>query len=70
MMPRLDGLGLLHALRNDSDLRDVPVILLSARAGEEASVEGLEAGVEQLSKPFTLAQLSAKIRQMLNRAEG
>jgi len=40
MMPRLDGFGLLRELRTDKDLRDIPVILLSARAGEEASVEG------------------------------
>ena len=36
MMPRLDGFGLLRALREDAELRDMPVILLSARAGEEA----------------------------------
>ncbi|HEY6431676.1 MAG TPA: ATP-binding protein, partial [Acetobacteraceae bacterium] len=44
MMPRLDGFGLLRMLRADPDLRDIPVVLLSARAGEEARVEGLEAG--------------------------
>ena len=40
MMPGLDGFGLLRELRGDQDLRDLPVILLSARAGEEARVEG------------------------------
>jgi CheY-like chemotaxis protein len=38
MMPRLDGFGLLAALREDAELRDTPVFLLSARAGEEAKV--------------------------------
>src|SRR6202012_2279183 len=44
MMPDLDGFGLLQALRNDPKLSDVPVIMLSARAGEGAKVEGLEGG--------------------------
>jgi DNA-binding response OmpR family regulator len=41
MMPRLDGFGLLRALRTDARTRMIPVILLSARAGEESAVEGL-----------------------------
>lgn len=46
MMPGLDGFGLLKALRADPTLRDIPVILLSARAGEESTIEGLEAGAD------------------------
>lgn len=46
MMPNLDGFGLLRALRSDPVLRTTPVILLSARAGEEARLEGLEAGAD------------------------
>lgn len=46
MMPRRTGLELLQALRADESLRDVPVILLSARAGEEARLEGLDAGAD------------------------
>ena len=54
MMPRLDGFGLLQAIRTDDALRDVPVVMLSARAGEEAKVEGLEAGADDyLLKPFS-----------------
>ena len=41
MMPRLDGFGLLRQLRSDPGLAEIPVVLLSARAGEEAQVEGL-----------------------------
>ena len=63
MMPGLDGFGLLRALRADPALRDVPVILLSARAGEESTVEGLEAGADDyLSKPFAARELLARVR--------
>ena len=69
MMPRLDGFGLLQAVRNDSKLRDVPVILLSARAGEEAKVEGLEAGAnDYLSKPFSARELLARVRANIDMA--
>jgi PAS domain S-box-containing protein len=62
MMPRLDGFNLLKALRNDSKLRDVPVILLSARAGEAAKIEGLEAGADAyLVKPFSARELLARV---------
>jgi PAS domain S-box-containing protein len=62
MMPRLDGFGLLRALRADPRLRDVPVILLSARAGEEARVEGMELGADDyLTKPFSARELLARV---------
>lgn len=63
MMPRLDGFGLLRALRADPTLQDVSVILLSARAGEEATIEGLEAGADDyLVKPFAARELVARVR--------
>src|SRR5689334_22563447 len=46
MMPRLDGFGLLAALRAEARTQSLPVIMLSARAGEEARLEGLAAGVD------------------------
>src|SRR5262249_7007044 len=46
MMPGLDGFGLLRELRTDPSTRSIPVIMLSARAGEESRVEGLEAGAD------------------------
>jgi PAS domain S-box-containing protein len=62
MMPVLDGLGLLSALRADASLRDLPVILLSARAGEEARVESLDAGADDyLTKPFSAKELMARV---------
>ncbi len=63
MMPRLDGFGLLQAVRGDPRLEDIPVILLSARAGEESTVEGLEAGADDyLVKPFAARELLARVQ--------
>ncbi|UQA57758.1 GAF domain-containing hybrid sensor histidine kinase/response regulator [Polyangium aurulentum] len=63
MMPGHDGFELIRALRADERTRTVPVILLSARAGEEATVEGLEAGADDyLVKPFAARELLARIR--------
>lgn len=54
MMPRLDGYGLVQRLRSQPQTQHVPVILLSARAGEEARVRGLQAGAtDYLAKPFS-----------------
>lgn len=67
MMPNLDGFGLLRGLRADKRTRDIPVIMLSARAGEEARVEGLEAGADDyLVKPFGARELIARIRTHLD----
>ncbi len=69
MMPRLDGFGLLRAVRNDARLREVPVILLSARAGEEAQVEGMNAGADDyLTKPFAARELVARVAANLELA--
>ncbi|HEY6987159.1 MAG TPA: ATP-binding protein [Bryobacteraceae bacterium] len=62
MMPILDGFGLLRALRQEERTRTIPVILLSARAGEESRVEGLNAGADDyLIKPFTARELRARV---------
>jgi PAS domain S-box-containing protein len=62
MMPRLDGFGLVQAMRADPRTREVPVILLSARAGEEARVEGLQSGADDyLIKPFSGQELLARV---------
>ena len=62
MMPHLDGFGLLRAIRDDSALAGTPVILLSARAGEESRVEGLEADADDyLIKPFAARELMARV---------
>ncbi len=62
MMPGMDGFQLLQAIRSDSRLSSTPVILLSARAGEESRIEGLEAGADDyLVKPFTARELNARV---------
>jgi signal transduction histidine kinase/CheY-like chemotaxis protein len=69
MMPGLDGFGLLRAVRGDPRTAAIPVIMLSARAGEEARVEGLEAGADDyLVKPFAARELVARVRTHLELA--
>jgi light-regulated signal transduction histidine kinase (bacteriophytochrome) len=70
MMPGLDGFALLQRLRENPRTRTVPVILLSARAGEEASLEGLDAGADDyLVKPFSARELLARVRTHLQLAK-
>ena len=70
MMPGLDGFELLAALRAHEDTRAIPVILLSARAGEEARIEGLHAGADDyLVKPFTARELVARVEAQLVRVK-
>jgi PAS domain S-box-containing protein len=69
MMPRLDGYGLLQALRADFLLRLVPVIFLSARAGEDARLDGIDAGADDyLAKPFSARELVARVARNLETA--
>jgi PAS domain S-box-containing protein len=70
MMPRLDGFGLLKALKTAPETSDLPVILLSARAGDEAEIEGLDAGADAyLIKPFQARELKARVRSLLAKDE-
>jgi signal transduction histidine kinase/DNA-binding response OmpR family regulator len=63
MMPRLNGFGLLRALRKDERTRRLPIILLSARAGEDDAVAGLDTGADDyLVKPFSARELLARVR--------
>jgi len=69
MMPQLDGFALLRELKADERLRDVPVLMLSARAGEESRFEGLEAGADEyLIKPFSARELLSRVESQLLRA--
>lgn len=62
MMPNLDGFGVLKALKEDPRTRTIPFIMLSARAGEESRIEGLEAGADDyLAKPFSARELIARV---------
>jgi PAS domain S-box-containing protein len=70
MMPRLDGFGLVAALRAEPATATLPVMVLSARAGQESAVEGLAAGADDyLVKPFTATELLARIRSLLTLAQ-
>ena len=70
MMPELDGFGLLRELRQDPEFRTLPVILLSARAGEEAAAEGLGAGGnDYLVKPFSARDLLVRVASQLGAAQ-
>lgn len=66
MMPEMDGISLVKALRKSENLRTIPVILLSARAGEEARIEGLQSGADDyLIKPFGRNELIARVSSNL-----
>ncbi|CCD90227.1 putative sensor histidine kinase with multiple PAS/PAC and a response regulator receiver domain [Bradyrhizobium sp. ORS 285] len=69
MMPRLDGIQLLARVRADAQVSTIPVILLSARAGEESRVEGMQAGADDyLIKPFSARELLARVEAHLKMA--
>ncbi|HTB12230.1 MAG TPA: ATP-binding protein [Bryobacteraceae bacterium] len=69
MMPGLGGFEVLRDLRADAQFRDVPVILVSARAGEEARIEGMYAGADDyLTKPFSARELLARVESHLKMA--
>lgn len=62
MMPKLDGFGLLNKLKGNMITRNIPVVFLSARSGEEARVEGINAGADDyLVKPFSARELIARV---------
>jgi signal transduction histidine kinase len=66
MMPVMDGFALLRELRGDPATRSIPVIMLSARAGEDARIEGLQAGADDyLVKPFSARELVARVATRL-----
>ncbi|MEV7008107.1 SpoIIE family protein phosphatase [Streptosporangium sp. NPDC051022] len=69
MMPGMDGLELVRRLRADTATRGVPIMLLSARAGQEESLTGLLAGADEyLAKPFSARELLTRVRGVLRLA--
>jgi signal transduction histidine kinase len=63
MMPEMDGMELVTRLKRDPELREVPVILLTARAGSRAATAALDIGADDyVSKPFTAEELRARVR--------
>lgn len=68
MLPLLDGLSVCRLLRQETA---VPILMLTARAGEMDKIVGLEAGADDyLTKPFSLGEFLARVRALLRRAPG
>src|SRR5712691_6228627 len=68
MIPGVDGLALCRAVRNGQTNRDVPILMLTARRGEDDKVDGLESGADDyLTKPFGVRELVARARALLRR---
>lgn len=70
MMPRMDGIALIAALRAEPSTRQIPIVLVSARAGEEAKLAGITTGADDyVVKPFSAPELLARVRTHLALAE-
>lgn len=71
MLPGKDGYGVFKELRRDSRSRDIPVIMLTARAQTEDRIQGLEAGADDyLTKPFSPKELMLRVQAVLKRSDG
>ncbi len=71
MLPDISGLELTRQLKRDPETRDIPVIMVTARAEEDDRVAGLEGGADDyLVKPFSPRELIARIRAALRRTTG
>jgi CheY-like chemotaxis protein len=67
-MPRMTGYEACRALKENPDLRDIPVVFLSAKGQENEIQQGLDAGAEEyLLKPFAPDQLTAHVKTILAR---
>ena len=66
MMPLMDGIGLLKEIKSNKATANIPVIFLTARAGEESKVEGLETGADDyLVKPFSAKELLSRVKAQI-----
>ena len=69
MLPGISGVDLARRLRRDKRTAQLPIIMLTARAGEQDKVQGLETGADDyLTKPFSTRELIARIRALLRRS--
>src|SRR4029077_19244620 len=68
-LPVVNGLEICRIVKSRSDLKHVPVIMLTARTSEDDRVSGLELGADDyITKPFSLRELTARVRAVLRRA--
>lgn len=71
MMPEVSGIDLLRRLRRDQGTQEIPVILLTAKADEQNTVQALDAGADDyITKPFSARELTSRIKSVLRRSEG
>ena len=71
MMPEVSGIELLRRLRRDEITKEIPVILLTAKAEEQNTVQGLDSGADDyMTKPFSPRELTARIKSLLRRIDG
>jgi signal transduction histidine kinase len=70
MMPVMDGYQMLKALRKEERFQDLPVILLTAKTGEEGLAEGFQSGAnDYLTKPFSSSELKLRVQNHLERQD-
>lgn len=70
MLPGTSGLDYLRRLRNNPDTRDIPVIMLTAKAGESDKIQGLDIGADDyITKPFSTRELIARIKAIIRRSK-
>lgn len=70
MLPREDGMQLLHKMKNDAAQRNIPVIMLTAKTTELDKVAGLDAGADDyITKPFSVLELLSRVRAVLRRSQ-
>ena len=70
MLPDVSGLELVRRLKREEITRDIPIIMLTAKAEERNKIEGLDSGADDyITKPFSIKELSARIRAVLRRNE-
>ena len=68
MMPKMDGLEAVEIMRQDSDLKDTPIIFLTARSDEKTEVEGLnKGGDDYITKPISTTKLISRIKAVMRR---
>jgi DNA-binding response OmpR family regulator len=71
MLPRLDGTEVCKRLKGDERLRDIPIIMLTAKAEESDKIKGLETGADDyVTKPFSAKELMARVKAHIRRREG
>lgn len=68
MLPKVDGIDICNRVKNNKNLKDIPIIMLTAKSGETDKIIGLEIGADDyITKPFSVRELLARIKVILRR---